>query len=950
MDLDELDNENQVLLEFSFHTSDNTVLSDTSKAAIDNTSVYITLPAGTDRSALVPRFDLRGKGLQVNGVWQISGQTAQNFTKPVIYDLIRADDSRIQYTITAGYGNAGDTQLYSFSFRSDLNAGISSTVYGVFDNNSITMNFPFESTVGKMMPSFDVPSGAVVSYNGVVLVSDSSPLINPSDGGILKVDFTDGSSRVYSFKTVVEDQDFVYVSTSGSAGASGSQMNPLDTLDEAINLAISKNIPEIRMAAGTYTLGVNLEINQNITIRGGYNSLDWSNRWYESPDARNNASYRTEILTSSSGSGTTTEPLGTLIYRGSGVGNSSRLEGVVVQAGSGGNFTCALSVLDGAKPVIVFSDLLGASTLYGAGAFVRGSSPSFFSSILKSGAMGVGSGGIGLLVGENSSPQVVSCYISSYDASVPEEGSGLQLDGSGAGGVYYNNFIEGQGSTQGAAVKLSTSGGTFINNIFSNGSVMPNNFCFSEDVSGARPALLQNNNFSSLNISVPLYQRDGSVYITDSKGINALGYAGSSGNTGFRFQSFGSYLSDYYSQMFPPAIVYKGATPPVNWTRDLYNVSRTSSATSKWSMGALELDYTPLGEDAVIVNDTVSDYYDGYWSSLDIREAITLVNTWPKTTVIVYTGSFTTIINDPLIVTSDLYFKGAAGDTIFDGSASSSLFIIDDGDSGNDLDVYFQNVVFQNANSSSGNGGAILSHENLYLYDCMFLNNQALEGGAIDQTGGNVFLANTVFEQNFVTNGNGGALHLKDSSLNVINLVFAGNAVNGPMASYGSAIYLDNSPAAILFSSFLNNQNFAGGSATVYSTGSFLSVLNSIFYVNSGTPYFDLEVSGGTPGIKGSLVETTAYVSVPDQVSDANPLVLSTATPAGSDLVWKTSIDNFELQSGSPAVNWGFSYDYPDWPDADGDGNTTEPFPYDILKNDRIRNGLPDAGAYESGY
>jgi len=950
LDLKELENSDQILLDFSFNTSENGILDRSYTAVIEGQTVYISLKPGLNRSSLTPRFNLHGKGLQVDGVWQVSGQSSHDFSQPVYYDLIRSDNSIVQYSVVTGYGDLSSTQLSGFTFKSSLNTSLGSTVNGLISGDKIVLKFPFETTVGSMIPTFYAPAGAVVSYDGVVLASDTGPMVNPSDGGILKIVFADGSSRIYRFEVNIESQNFVYVSSAGSTGASGSQKNPLNSLEEALTLAVSKHLPEIRMSAGNYSLSGNLLIDQNITIRGGYSSADWSDRSFQSPSERVNPTYQTIISTVSSSSGSANEPLGTLIYKGSSVGSSSRLEGVFINAGSGGgDITCAVSVLDGASPVLLFSDFLGNTTSIGCGIFVKDSSPSIYSSVIKGQAT---SGSSGLFVIDGN-PEVVSCLISSDDGSVPTEGSGIDLDGISPEGRYFNNFITGRGSSKGAAVTLNVSGGKFVNNIFSNMLSWSSNYCFVESQSGARPDILKNNNFGSYNDGVPLYLKDGVSSLTTVKEINALGYAEASENVSFKFQNYLSYKNDFNNQMVPPQIVYRGTVPSTLWNRDLFNNIRTSTGSRMWSMGALELDSTSLGGESLSVTDQVHDAYDGNWSSLTLREALVIANSRDETKIITYpAGTYNCITSDSLPISSELSIIGPDGGLTLDGTGNWQHFIIDDGNPSKSQKVYLKNLNLVSGGNLTVEGGSIYSKEDLYLYNCTFTNNTAARGGAIYQDGGKLVILNSIFDANSSSSGSGGGLYITDSLFNGCNLVFTGNQALGAGAN-GASIYLNHSDSISSFSSFVNNS--AAGSASIFSQNSANTlVVNSDFEGNtSSSLYNDVNVLAGVLNLTGSSVFTVSSFDVGPHSTGFSPGfsdISSVNYPKGPDGIWKTTDDSLHAaSSGQIMVNRGNEgYISQDWPDADGDGNTTEPFPYDITMGQRILGGVVDSGAYES--
>lgn len=59
-------------------------------------------------------------------------------------------------------------------------------------------------------------------------------------------------------------------------------------------------------------------------------------------------------------------------------------------------------------------------------------------------------------------------------------------------------------------------------------------------------------------------------------------------------------------------------------------------------------------------------------------------------------------------------------------------------------------------------------------------------------------------------------------------------------------------------------------------------------------------------------------------------------------------IHDLRLADGSACIDTGLTSALPaDSPDLDGDGNLTEPIPFDLDNRPRIANGTVDMGAYE---
>jgi type IV secretory pathway TrbF-like protein len=70
-------------------------------------NITISVPAGTNVSALVASFISTGKSVAVAGVRQTSGVTANNFTNPVVYTVTAENGSSANYTVTVTAGTPG---------------------------------------------------------------------------------------------------------------------------------------------------------------------------------------------------------------------------------------------------------------------------------------------------------------------------------------------------------------------------------------------------------------------------------------------------------------------------------------------------------------------------------------------------------------------------------------------------------------------------------------------------------------------------------------------------------------------------------------------------------------------------------------------------------------------------------------------------------------------------
>lgn len=83
--------------------------------AIAGTDIAVTLPHGTPLANLVAGFSMTGASIHVGANPQVSGTTGNNFTRPVTYRVVAADNSERLYTVTVSVAPNSAKEITSFS-------------------------------------------------------------------------------------------------------------------------------------------------------------------------------------------------------------------------------------------------------------------------------------------------------------------------------------------------------------------------------------------------------------------------------------------------------------------------------------------------------------------------------------------------------------------------------------------------------------------------------------------------------------------------------------------------------------------------------------------------------------------------------------------------------------------------------------------------------------------
>jgi hypothetical protein len=166
-------------------------------AAINGTAITLTVPNGTDRTALVPTITQTGMS-----VTPASG-VAQNFTSPVTYTVSAADGTSQAYTATISVAASATKDITSFVING---------VTGAISGSNITLTMPVGTDATSLSPAI-VHTGASISPASGVPQNFSGPVV-------YTVTAADSSTKQYTVTVSVTSPINVGSATitDGSAG------------------------------------------------------------------------------------------------------------------------------------------------------------------------------------------------------------------------------------------------------------------------------------------------------------------------------------------------------------------------------------------------------------------------------------------------------------------------------------------------------------------------------------------------------------------------------------------------------------------------------------------------------------------------------------------------------------------------------------------------------------
>jgi N-acetylneuraminic acid mutarotase len=131
-------------------------------------NIAVTVPFGTNITALAATFTTSGQSVAINGVTQVNGVTQNNFTSPVTYTVTAADGTTQNYVVTVTVASASSNDMIAFSLN-----GTPGVISAGGLSQTITVNLPNGTNVAGLVASFIITGSSAV-INGVTQVSGTT--------------------------------------------------------------------------------------------------------------------------------------------------------------------------------------------------------------------------------------------------------------------------------------------------------------------------------------------------------------------------------------------------------------------------------------------------------------------------------------------------------------------------------------------------------------------------------------------------------------------------------------------------------------------------------------------------------------------------------------------------------------------------------------------------------
>jgi len=225
---------------------------------IADTLITVTVPFGTDVTSLVASFTLSDSAhVNVLGNKQTSGETTNDFSNPVIYEVIAQDGSTKQYLVNVQVSSStpsAEKDILAFNFTNP-------NAVGVLNGTSINVTVPNNTNRSALKANFTLSPLATVSVNSVNQISGSS-VLDYTSPVIFVVKAEDNSTKSYTVNVNLSAPEAPLV-TSSLTVCEGSGLPILTAVGSSIEWYLDSTTQNLvyagsslatgKSAAGTYT-------------------------------------------------------------------------------------------------------------------------------------------------------------------------------------------------------------------------------------------------------------------------------------------------------------------------------------------------------------------------------------------------------------------------------------------------------------------------------------------------------------------------------------------------------------------------------------------------------------------------------------------------------------------------------------------------------------------------
>jgi hypothetical protein len=218
-------------------------------------TITVSMPYGTNVTALVATFTTTGASVKVGSNVQTSGTTSNNFTNPVIYTVMAIDDSAQDYTVIVTVVSSSAKEITAFSLN-----GVVGTINETYKTIAVTM--PYGTNVTSLVATFTT-TGAGVKIGSDVQTSGTTSN-DFSDPVVYTVAAANASTQDYTIT--------VTLATSSSKEITWFSLNNVVGTINQTNRTIAVTLPYgtsvTSLVAAFAATGVSVNVDSEVQVSG----------------------------------------------------------------------------------------------------------------------------------------------------------------------------------------------------------------------------------------------------------------------------------------------------------------------------------------------------------------------------------------------------------------------------------------------------------------------------------------------------------------------------------------------------------------------------------------------------------------------------------------------------------------------------------------------------------
>ena len=219
---------------------------------IDGQTIYVTMPFGTNlNNLLIATYTTSGVNVSIGAKSQVSTETQNVFTAPVVYTVKAANGSTQNYTVIVTVAPSSAKAITAFSIN-DSN--------GIIDGQNIYVTLPFGTDITNLNPTF-TSTGESVSINGTLQVSGvtSNDFTSPV---LYTVTAADSSTQNYTVTVIIAPNTANEITTFSLNGTQGIIVNQNITVE----MPYGSNLSDL--IATFTTTGESVSISGKLQVSG----------------------------------------------------------------------------------------------------------------------------------------------------------------------------------------------------------------------------------------------------------------------------------------------------------------------------------------------------------------------------------------------------------------------------------------------------------------------------------------------------------------------------------------------------------------------------------------------------------------------------------------------------------------------------------------------------------